>query len=247
MGRCGRFERSNCIRVACRKIVTAVRWLMGNLAGLGTLLRDVVVVVHDVAFGAMDSAKEFLSESLKKALPLLLSLFATISGVGNIAGRLRGFLTHIQTPILNVIDKVLKPVARFLRKMFRRGKGTGEEDLVAKDLRTGTDHRGSITVGGPDLEAPLKWSWATTTPPTAKEVTDALKAMRSQLTPAQDNIRDQAFAKAEKFVTEGEAAGGYVVTKSEPFEFRNDFLPDKYERVRLVIKLSKGVAFQKGA
>lgn len=240
--------------LACKRIISVVKTVMAHFSGIMDLVRSALAVVHDVAFGALNAAKDFFVKTLKKFVPLLATVFASVVGIGELAARIRGFITRLQTPVLKIVDSFLKPIAKFFRKHFRRLAGDKQE---VKDLQTGTDHVGSITVSAPDLDKKsdrseeqratkkIAWTWKTATPPTSKQASDGLKSLRYQLTAAQDNILDKGFEKAQEWIASHTGDNAIETTDPEGHTFANDYLGAAFKSAKIVLVISKGKAFEK--
>src|SRR5262249_9485016 len=71
----------------------------------------------------------FIEASLAKLVPVAISLFADLIGLGGIADKIRGIIEKVQTKIDQAIDKL---IARVL-KLFKGKDGDGKDGKDGKD------------------------------------------------------------------------------------------------------------------
>lgn len=106
-------------------------------------------------------------------------------------------------------------------------------------------HRGRIQVQGSDLIPNLgtdtiSEAWNRNTPPTVAEGLAWLAGLQGQLNKKQLKRRDQAFTKAQRFITNAGAAGGVGPTSQT---FQNYPVPTDYPDARVDIEVKVGRAF----
>ncbi len=98
-----------------------------------------------------------------------------------------------------------------------------------------TDHRGRVQAQGGGTEKSVPW--AQSTPPTASDGQRMLDDLAAQLTDAELQARQAAFAQAREFINRAARAGGVgPVKKSFP-------LKSVRGGIRVDIEVQKGTAF----
>jgi hypothetical protein len=75
-------------------------------------------------------AANFIEASLAKLVPIAISLFANLLGLGGIADKVKGIIEKVQTMVDSAIDKLIDRVL----KMF---KGKGDNDGDHEDAKPG--------------------------------------------------------------------------------------------------------------
>ena len=98
-----------------------------------------------------------------------------------------------------------------------------------------TDHRGRVQAQGGGTEKSVPW--AQSTPPTASDGQRMLDQLAAQLTDAELEARQAAFAQARAFINRAAQAGGVGPVKKS--------FPAKPVRggIRVDIEVQKGMAF----
>ena len=98
-----------------------------------------------------------------------------------------------------------------------------------------TDHRGRVQAQGGGTEKSV--SWAHDEPPTASDGQRMLDQLAAQLSPAELQARQDAFAQAREFINRAAQAGGIGPIKKS--------FPRKPVRggIRVDIEVQKGIAF----
>ena len=103
------------------------------------------------------------------------------------------------------------------------------------------EHRGRLQVQGKDLRQELSWPWTRSQPPTAQEALAGLTGMKNQLNKSELRLRDEAFEKAENYISRAGNSGGVNAPISLTFQNKN--LPNKNKDARVDIEVRKGRAF----
>jgi hypothetical protein len=97
-----------------------------------------------------------------------------------------------------------------------------------------TDHRGRVQAQGGGTEKSV--AWAQSTPPTASDGQRMLDDLAAQLTDAELQARQAAFAQARAFISRAAQAGGVgPIKKSFPFKAVRG-------GIRVDIEVQKGTA-----
>lgn len=92
-------------------------------------IKDFVLSVYDglvaVATGNFGAVTLAVENSLARLIPVLISLFASLLGLGNIATKVKEVISKVTTPVNKLIDAVVKRIADFARKLVEKVKVLG--------------------------------------------------------------------------------------------------------------------------
>jgi hypothetical protein len=99
------------------------QWVRENAQRIFGLVQAVVDSISNIANGNIAGAANFIEASLAKLIPIAISLFANLLGLGGIADKIKSIITKIQTKVDNAIDKLID---RVLKKF--KGKGDKDKD-----------------------------------------------------------------------------------------------------------------------
>jgi uncharacterized protein DUF4157 len=103
------------------------QWVRDNAQRIFGLVQAVVSSMANIVAGNIGGAANFIEASLAKLVPIAISLFADLIGLGGIAEKIKGIIEKIQTKIDQAIDKLIDRVL----KTFK-GKG-GQDDADHHD------------------------------------------------------------------------------------------------------------------
>ncbi|NJN00516.1 MAG: hypothetical protein HC793_02470 [Aquincola sp.] len=101
-------------------------WVKENAQRIFGLVQAVVDSISNIANGNISGAANYIEASLAKLVPIAISLFANLLGLGGIADKIKEIITKVQTKVDQAIDKLIDRVM----KMFK-GKGKGKDDKAA--------------------------------------------------------------------------------------------------------------------
>jgi hypothetical protein len=108
------------------------QWVKENAQRIFGLVQAVVDSISNIVAGNIGGAANFIEASLAKLVPMAISLFADLLGLGGIADKIRGIIEKVQTMVDQAIDKLISRVMG----MFK-GKGDKKDD--SKDGDTTAD------------------------------------------------------------------------------------------------------------
>jgi hypothetical protein len=113
------------------------QWVRENAQRIFGLVQAVVDSVSNIVAGNIGGAANFIEASLAKLVPIAISLFADLIGLGGIAEKIKSVITKVQDTIDKAIDKLIDRVMG----MFK-GKDGGKDgkDGDHKDGKDG-DHK----------------------------------------------------------------------------------------------------------
>ena len=82
------------------------QWVRENAQRIFGLVQAVVDSISNIVAGNIGGAANFIEASLAKLVPVAISLFADLIGLGGIADKLRGIIEKVQTKVDEAIDKL---------------------------------------------------------------------------------------------------------------------------------------------
>src|SRR6266511_2479184 len=112
-------------------------WVKENAQRIFGLIQAVVDSISNIVAGNIGGAANFIEASLAKLVPIAISLFANLLGLGGIADKIKGIIEKVQTKVDNAIDKLIERVL----KLF---KGKGGKDDKDKDKKEGDHSVGEV-------------------------------------------------------------------------------------------------------
>jgi hypothetical protein len=111
------------------------QWVRENAQRIFGLVQAVVDSISNIVAGNIGGAANFIEASLAKLVPIAISLFADLIGLGGIADKIRGIIEKVQSKVDQAIDKLIDRVmAMFKGKGGDKKDGEGGEPDVPKSL-----------------------------------------------------------------------------------------------------------------
>ena len=128
----------------------AITWLLGLLNPAGALIKilkllfdfvmflvqrfqqikDFVLSAYNsiaaIASGQLGNAMKAVEGALAKSLPVVISLLASLAGLGGIGKTVKNIIKKISAPVNKVLDKVIDRVVTFAKKWYKKGKGVAK-------------------------------------------------------------------------------------------------------------------------
>ncbi|HMG21792.1 MAG TPA: hypothetical protein VK607_10760, partial [Kofleriaceae bacterium] len=98
-------------------------WVKENAQRIFGLVQAVVDSISNIVAGNIGGAANFIEASLAKLVPIAISLFANLLGLGGIADKIKGIIEKVQTKVDQAIDKLIDRVM----KMFKGKDGKGDD------------------------------------------------------------------------------------------------------------------------
>lgn len=112
---------------AIMTIARFIGFLVERASQIVSFIEAVLNSVHAIATGAIGGAIAAIEGALGKAVPLVISLFASMVGLGGISGKVIGIIRKVQGMVDKAIDRVIKavvvPVANRVKKLMAKVKG----------------------------------------------------------------------------------------------------------------------------
>jgi hypothetical protein len=89
-------------------------------------IKDFIMSVYDavaaIAAGNFKKVTTAVEDALVRSIPVIISLVASVFGLGNIAKQVKGVIETVTKPINRVIKKMVDKVVKFARKMLKKLK-----------------------------------------------------------------------------------------------------------------------------
>lgn len=103
-------------------------------------IKDFVLSVYTsitaIAAGTLGPAMKAVEESLGRILPVAISLFASLAGLGGIGKTVKDIISKVSRPVNKVIEGIVDKVATFAEKLLGKGKGKGKEKRKEKKTKS---------------------------------------------------------------------------------------------------------------
>jgi hypothetical protein len=114
----------------------AYQWLRQNAQRIFGLAQAVVDSIAAITAGNITGAANWIEQSLAKLVPVAISLFADLIGLGGLADEIRTIIQNVQKAVDDAIDALIERVkALFKGKEDDEGDGEGDgEQEVPKSL-----------------------------------------------------------------------------------------------------------------
>ena len=108
------------------------QWVRENAQRIFGLVQAVVDSISNIVAGNISGAANFIEASLAKLIPVAISLFADLLGLGGLADKIRSIIEKVQTKVDHAIDALIERVM----KMFK-GKDGKDGDKKGGDHSVG--------------------------------------------------------------------------------------------------------------
>ena len=115
-----------------KMIYRAVMFFMENIDRIAAFINSIVNSVAEIANGNIDKASDFIVSSIRRTIPIILSFFANMLGLGGISKKVQETIKKIRKPIDKVIDKALAWITKMIKKVFGKKKASGKADHKKK-------------------------------------------------------------------------------------------------------------------
>lgn len=141
----GLFNPAGAFIKACKMIYDVVVWFINNAKRLLGLINSIVDSVVFIVAGNISQAANFVENSLKRAIPIVIGFLAGLLGIGDLSKKVQALLDKIQAPINKAIDWVLEKAGAFVKKLAKMtvagvkkllGWLGRKKPFVAKDKKT---------------------------------------------------------------------------------------------------------------
>ncbi len=107
---------------ALKLLFDLVMWLVERFNQIKEFVLSVYDAVAKIAAGVIGPAAKAVEDALSRALPVVISLIASVIGLGGIGKAVKKLLQKITAPINKVIDKVIDKIVGFAKKLLGKAK-----------------------------------------------------------------------------------------------------------------------------
>ena len=108
-----------------------------------TQIKDFVLSVYgsvaSIASGSFAKASKAVEAALAKSVPVVISMLATVIGLGGIGKTIQKLIKKVSAPINKVIDKVIDDAVKFAKKLFGKFGGR-KKNAEGKEKKAGKKH-----------------------------------------------------------------------------------------------------------
>ncbi|NET58188.1 MAG: DUF4157 domain-containing protein [Symploca sp. SIO2E6] len=128
-----------------------IAWLLGLLTPAGAIakllklifdfimflverfeqIKDFVMSVYNsitaIASGNLSQAKKAVEEALSRSLPVVISLLASLAGLGGIGKTVKNIIGKVAKPVNKIVDKLVARMVKFAKKLLKKGKGAAKK------------------------------------------------------------------------------------------------------------------------
>jgi len=124
---------------AVQAIIGLVQWFMQNASRLVGLVNAVSNGIVQIAAGNLSGAANLVENALATSIPMVLSLFANLLGLGSLTTKVQGIFQAIRAPINSAIQWVVKQAVtlggKLLAKLGIGGNKDGEDDDRSRKVK----------------------------------------------------------------------------------------------------------------
>jgi hypothetical protein len=94
-------------------------------------IKDFVLSVYNslaaIASGALEQATKAVEDALARSLPVVISLLATLAGLGGIGKTVKNIISKVSTPVHRVVDRIVAKIVAFAKKLLKKGKAAAKK------------------------------------------------------------------------------------------------------------------------
>jgi hypothetical protein len=114
-------------------------WVKENAQRIFGLVTAVVDSISNIVAGNISGAANYIESSLARLVPIAISLFANLLGLGGIADKIKSIIEKIQTKVDQAIDKLIERVKNLFKGKDKPGAGTGDGKTDGETKPEGVD------------------------------------------------------------------------------------------------------------
>ncbi|PWR01036.1 hypothetical protein DKT77_19080 [Meridianimarinicoccus roseus] len=104
---------------ALKLMFDLVMWLVQRFAQIRDFVMSVYGAVTNIAAGMLDPAAKAVENALVRSLPVVISLIASVLGLGGISAAIQRVVQRVTAPINRAIDWVIDRVVAFARRLVK--------------------------------------------------------------------------------------------------------------------------------
>jgi hypothetical protein len=129
------------------------QWVRENAQRIFGLVQAVVDSISNIVAGNISGAANFIEASLAKLVPVAISLFANLLGLGGIADKIKAIIEKIQTKVDQAIDKLIARVMGMFKGKGDKGDGKKNDAPPQERIRLAEQEVQQLVAKGLDEEA----------------------------------------------------------------------------------------------
>jgi len=107
---------------ALKALFDLAMWLIERFEQIKDFVMSVYDAVAKIAAGTLEPAAKAVEDALSRALPVVISMVASLLGLGGVGKAVKEVLEKITAPINKVIDAVIDKVIAFAKKLIGKVK-----------------------------------------------------------------------------------------------------------------------------
>ncbi|HLO85347.1 MAG TPA: DUF4157 domain-containing protein [Nostocaceae cyanobacterium] len=167
---------------AAKAIYNTVMFFIERMQQIAALVDSIFSSIGKIVAGDTDSASNYIEQAMARTIPVVISFFARLLGLGGISDRIKAVIQRIQAPINRALDKLEQKIADKARTLLNGNQGQNQ----APQQSAATP----VTAPAPQSQPP---SSATPQAPASASVpTTTAPAPQSPSSPATTPARTQA-------------------------------------------------------
>lgn len=105
-----------------RKIYDVVAWVVENFQRMLALVHTIGDALSDIVRGNLAPAAAAVERTLASFIPMLISMFARLVGLGDLPTKIRGIVRKLSAPVNRAIDWVVRKVLTLGRSILARAR-----------------------------------------------------------------------------------------------------------------------------
>ncbi|MDJ0582121.1 DUF4157 domain-containing protein [Crocosphaera sp.] len=94
-------------------------------------IKDFVMSVYNsiaaIAAGNLSQAKKAVEAALSRSLPVVISLLASLAGLGGIGKTVKNIIGKVANPVNKIVDNLVTRMVNFAKKLLKKGKAVGKK------------------------------------------------------------------------------------------------------------------------
>jgi hypothetical protein len=112
-------------------------------------IKDFVLSVYNsiaaIAAGALNKATQAVEEALGRSLPVVISLLASLAGLGGIGKTVKNIIAQVSRPVKRLVNALVDRIVKFAKKLLAKGKAAAKK--VQEKVRQWWSLKKSFTAG----------------------------------------------------------------------------------------------------
>ncbi len=105
---------------ALKLVFDLVMFLIERIEQIKDFIMSVYNAVAAIATGNFTKVTTAVENALARAIPVMISLVASVFGLGNIAKQVKGVIATVTKPINRVINKLVDRIVKFAKKVMKK-------------------------------------------------------------------------------------------------------------------------------